>query len=213
MNVYQTDKDGYFVSATVAGEDPRNPGVFLVPKGCVLTPPPQVAVNEIAQWVGGAWQKRPDFRGTAYWLADGSHHIHDQIGPLPAGALLQKPLVVDKAAKLAALDAERRRLETLPIAGTQGAKTFVISRPEKINEFLMGGLQIALDPAPQASFSMLDDNGVEVEYTKTLMGQIISFINSTKQPALKRYDARKAAIENAKDAAELAAVDVDLMKP
>lgn len=128
-------------------------------------------------------------------------------------AELLRPLSVIKAEKLAALDAERKRLETLPITGNQGGKLFNISRPEKINEFLMGGLSIALDPSPAATFTMLDDNGVEVTYSKTLMGQIISFINASKQPALKRYNARKAAIEAARDAAELAAVDTDLTKP
>ena len=118
-----------------------------------------------------------------------------------------------KAAKLAGLDADRKRLETLPITGNQGGKLFTISRPEKINEFLMGGLQIALDPAPQASFSMLDDNGVEVTYSKALMGQIIAFINSSKQPALARYNARKAAIEAAKDKTGLDTIDTGLTKP
>lgn len=123
------------------------------------------------------------------------------------------PLPGIKAEKLAALDADRRRIETLPIAGNQGGKTFNISRPEKINEFLLGGLSIALDPAPQASFTMLDDNGVEVTYTKVLMGQIIAFTNNSKQSALKRYDARKKAIEDAQDAADLARVDTNLTKP
>lgn len=122
-------------------------------------------------------------------------------------------LALIKSEKLAALNTERRRIETLPIAGNQGGKTFNISRPEKINEFLLGGLSIALDPSPAATFTMLDDNGVEVTYSKALMGQIISFINASKQPALKRYDARKQAIEAAKDAAELARVDTDLTKP
>lgn len=90
---------------------------------------------------------------------------------------------------------------------------FSISRPEKVNEFLMGGLSIALDPSPAATFSMLDDNGVEVTYSKTLMGQIISFMNTAKQPALKRYAARKAAIEAARNKTELDAVDTDLTKP
>lgn len=125
----------------------------------------------------------------------------------------EDPLPALKAAKLAALDAERRRLEALPITGNQGGKLFNISRPEKINEFLMGGLSIALDPSPAASFTMLDDNGVEVTYSKVLMGQIISFMNSSKQPALKRYDARKVAIEAAKDKTELDAIDTDLTKP
>lgn len=118
-----------------------------------------------------------------------------------------------KAAKLAALDADRKRIETLPIQGNNGGTMFKISRPEKINEFLMGGLSIALDPSPAATFSMLDDLGVEVTYSKTLMGQIISSINASKQPALKRYYASKAAIEAAKDAADLAAVDTNLTKP
>lgn len=125
----------------------------------------------------------------------------------------QRPLSEAKSEKLAALAADRKRIETLPITGNQGGKTFKISRPEKVQEFLMGGLSIALDPSTAASFTMLDDNGVEVTYSKTLMGQIISFINASKQPALKRYNARKAAIEAARDAAELAAVDTDLTKP
>lgn len=118
-----------------------------------------------------------------------------------------------RTAKLAQLDADRKRLETLPITGNQGGKLFTISRPEKISEFLMGGLSIALDPSPNASFTMLDDNGVEVTYDKTLMGQLIKFISNSKAPALKRYNARKAAIEAARDAAELARVDTDLTKP
>ena len=115
-----------------------------------------------------------------------------------------------KAAKLAALDADRKRIETLPITGNQGGKLFNISRPEKLSEFLMGGLSIALDPSPAATFTMLDDNGVEVTYSKTLMGQIIKFISNSKAPALKRYDARKAAIEAAKDVAEADSVNTDL---
>ena len=129
------------------------------------------------------------------------------------GSLPPPPLSEVKATKLAQLDADRKRIETLPITGNQGGKLFNISRPEKINEFLMGGLSIALDPSPDATFTMLDDNGVEVTYSKTLMGQIISFMNSSKQPALKRYDARKAAIEAARNKTELDAVDTDLTKP
>lgn len=136
-----------------------------------------------------------------------------EVARLAAIAATPKTLEQVRTEKLAALDADRRRIETLPIAGNQGGKTFSISRPEKINEFLMGGLSVALDPSPQASFTMLDDNGVEVTYTKVLMGQIISFINSSKQPALKRYDARKKAIEDAQDAADLARIDTDLTKP
>lgn len=217
MIVYQTDDEGYFVGVTQADPDPKNAGGWLIPRGCVTTSPPAVGGNQAAKWDGSAWVLLPDLRGQKYWLADGSEHEITTRGiPLPPNAMSAKPpkpLAEVKAAKLAALDADRKRIETMPISGNQGGKLFSIARPEKLQEFLMGGLSIALDPSPAASFSMLDDNGVEVTYSKTLMGQIISFINASKQPALKRYDARKAAIETARDAAELAAIDTDLTRP
>lgn len=145
-------------------------------------------------------------------LSDKTVSVVD-LTPEEISAIPPFDLAAYKAEKITALNAERKRIETLPITGNQGGTQFKISRPEKISEFLMGGLAIALDPSPQASFTMLDDAGVEVTYSKTLMGQIISYINSSKLPALKRYDARKAAIEAAKDKTELDAVDVDLYKP
>lgn len=121
-----------------------------------------------------------------------------------------KSLAVAKAAKIAALDADRKRIETLPITGNQGGKTFHISRPEKVNEFLMGGLSIALGSSPAATFTMLDDNGVEIEYSKALMGSIIRVINSSKAPSLARYAARKAAVEAAATAAAVESVNANL---
>lgn len=134
-----------------------------------------------------------------------------EITDAEAAALL-RPLGIVKAEKLAALDADRKRIENLPIQGNNGGVLFKISRPEKVNEFLMGGIQIALDPSPAAKFSMLDDDGVAVEYTKVLMGQIIGFINSSKSPALARYAGRKAAIEAAASIAEAEAVNTNLME-
>lgn len=119
----------------------------------------------------------------------------------------------NKARKLAQLEASRKLIEATPITGNQSGTLFSISRPEKVNEFLMGGVSIALDSSPSASFSMLDDNGVSVSYDKVLMGQIISFMNTAKQPARARYAARKAAIEAARNKTELDAVDTDLTKP
>lgn len=172
------------------------------------------------------WQK-PDGGFAVTGIADpaadsAAHAAHlKTIGVIPPdwtvytvnAAPPPKPLTEVKAEKLAALEASRKKIETTPITGNQGGKLFSISRPEKVNEFLMGGLQIALDSSPAASFTMLDDNGVEVTYSKALMGQIISFMNTAKQPALARYAARKAAIEAASSAAAVDAVEVDLSKP
>lgn len=109
LTVYQTDADGYLIGSQQADPDPLTPGAYLVPGGCVGTPPPSLAANECAHWSGGAWSKRPDHRGTVYWLADGSEHTVTERGvALPVGALTTKPpkpLATLKSEKIAQIDA------------------------------------------------------------------------------------------------------------
>ncbi|KWO62545.1 DUF4376 domain-containing protein [Burkholderia territorii] len=53
---------------------------------------PQTGSNEIAVIVSGQWQVLPDFRGTTYWLADGSRHDITEIGEtVPAEGLTSPP--------------------------------------------------------------------------------------------------------------------------
>lgn len=59
MIVYQTDQTGIFVGTTTADESPLQPGVFLIPAGCVTDPPPALAANELARFVDGAWLVEP----------------------------------------------------------------------------------------------------------------------------------------------------------
>lgn len=92
MNVFQTDDDGYLIGTVAADPDPKTPGNWLIPRGCVGTAPPALAANECARWVAGAWQTLPDYRGTVYWLADGSRHeIAERGVTLPADALMTMP--------------------------------------------------------------------------------------------------------------------------
>jgi hypothetical protein len=55
MKVYQTSYDGYFVGEVIADESPLEPGVFLIPRGCVTYAPPETAANQRARFVNGAW--------------------------------------------------------------------------------------------------------------------------------------------------------------
>lgn len=53
--VYQTDAEGFLVSEVIADESPLEPGVFLIPAGCVEAKPPHTANGQRAQWIGDGW--------------------------------------------------------------------------------------------------------------------------------------------------------------
>ncbi len=54
---YQFDRAGLFLFETVSHESPLEPGVFLVPAGCTLTPPPaDVPADKWPRFTGNAWQ-------------------------------------------------------------------------------------------------------------------------------------------------------------
>lgn len=55
MDVYQTNRDGFFLGVTTADESPLEPGVFHIPSGCVTEPPPPVDEGQRARFAGGAW--------------------------------------------------------------------------------------------------------------------------------------------------------------
>lgn len=56
MNVYQLDRAGHFVCAVAADESPLEPGVFLVPAGCIKTPPPESwPADKWPRWNGARW--------------------------------------------------------------------------------------------------------------------------------------------------------------
>lgn len=50
--VSQLDAAGLFVCPAVADESPLEPGVFLLPAGCVMAPPPEVPISMRARWDG-----------------------------------------------------------------------------------------------------------------------------------------------------------------
>jgi hypothetical protein len=53
--VCQTDHDGYYVGLTVADESPLEPGVFLIPGGCIDTKPPELTENTRYKWNNNKW--------------------------------------------------------------------------------------------------------------------------------------------------------------
>jgi hypothetical protein len=56
MQAYQYDQAGLLSGETVADESPMEPGVYLLPANCTLTPPPaEVPDDKWPRWNGKAW--------------------------------------------------------------------------------------------------------------------------------------------------------------
>lgn len=54
--VYQLDEEGYFMAEAEADESPLEPGVYLVPGGCVENPPPKIKKEgQLQRFVGDRW--------------------------------------------------------------------------------------------------------------------------------------------------------------
>jgi len=52
--VYQLNQNGEYTGETIAHESPLEPGVYLIPGGCVETAPPETKEGQIAVW-DGVW--------------------------------------------------------------------------------------------------------------------------------------------------------------
>jgi hypothetical protein len=90
--VYQTSPQGLFIGITEADESPLEPGVFLIPGGCVETPPPLIPENKAAHWNGKAWQLVDYYQGlVVYSITTGQPLTINGMEPIPAGYTTAKP--------------------------------------------------------------------------------------------------------------------------
>lgn len=78
--VYQTDPAGVYLGPLDADESPLEPGVWLIPAGCVEIAPPGLDAGQAARWTGGAWVLVPDHRGETWWTAEGQAIVIREVG-------------------------------------------------------------------------------------------------------------------------------------
>lgn len=127
---YQCTADGYFVS-------PMEDGGYL-PNNATYVVPPDIEAGKWPRWTGEEWELVEDHRerggavpqpATEYWLPGDTHETPARTmskpGPLPAGALLEKPAAPEptpeeqqEAMKKQLTDAVQARLDAF--AQTRG---------------------------------------------------------------------------------------------
>lgn len=93
MEIHHYDRvTGEYLKAGTARQDPLDRGRYLIPAHATDIQPPATAANEAAVFTGGAWVKTPDFRGTSYWIADGTEQEIGELGEkVPSGATTTPP--------------------------------------------------------------------------------------------------------------------------
>ncbi|WP_273822681.1 hypothetical protein [Pseudomonas asplenii] len=90
--VYQTSPLGLFTGITEADESPLEAGVFLIPGGCVETPPPLIPDNKAAHWNGQEWSLVDYYQGLlVYSITTGETLTITGMGPIPSGYTMKKP--------------------------------------------------------------------------------------------------------------------------
>lgn len=91
--VYQTNHNGLYVGTVEAEESPLDPGVFLIPGGCVEVPPPvEIPEFKVARWDRKQWQLVDYFDGLiVYHTVTQSPRTLIGIDPIPNGYTLMKP--------------------------------------------------------------------------------------------------------------------------
>ncbi|MEB0090080.1 hypothetical protein RHM65_22210 [Pseudomonas sp. CCI4.2] len=90
--VYQTNHLGVYVGPIEAEPSPLEPEVFLIPGGCVTTPPPEAPEFKAACWSGKAWQLLDYFNGLiVYNTASREALTLSGPGAIPHGYTVKTP--------------------------------------------------------------------------------------------------------------------------
>ena len=90
--VYQTDHIGIFTGAVKADESPLEPGVFLIPGGCVEVAPPDIPEHKAAWWNGKVWQLVDYLGGIVVYRTDsGEPRTLEGFEPMPSGYTMKRP--------------------------------------------------------------------------------------------------------------------------
>lgn len=121
-----------------------------------------------------------------------------------------KTLQEAQAEKLAALETSRKYFENLRYGGNNNGTSFEITKPDIIQELIIGW--IAIKDNPVGTFTVRDDHGVEVTFTSTNLNLVMPMITGAKKQAIDKYWQRKAAIENAPNETALNAIETDLSR-
>lgn len=97
---YSYDENGIFTQTEICSPDPleseiKGEAVWLIPANATLIESPSAVEKHVRVFKSGAWVQVEDNRGVKYWLPGDTWQTEPRemkdLGPLPYGALLERP--------------------------------------------------------------------------------------------------------------------------
>ncbi|MBN3779908.1 DUF4376 domain-containing protein [Burkholderia sp. Ac-20345] len=179
---------------------------------------PDIGANEVAVILGGQWHVLSDFRGTTYWLADGSRHTITEIGAtVPADGLTSPPappapvaptLAQVQAQQAAMLQAAYSVAIQQPVSFTTAAgvtKAFDADvASQRVLQTATQGYDMA-GSVPDGFYWVAADN-TQVSLTLADLKGLYGAMLAQGWTAFQRLQARKAAISAATTTSDVQAV-------
>lgn len=104
MNIYNYNNSGVYLGVSEAMPNPLEVGEYLIPAKATTTAPPSVGVDEVAVFdtASDTWTIVENHIGKEGYLNDEPYTVME-LGALPLGFTVEKPLAVFKQEKLAEL--------------------------------------------------------------------------------------------------------------
>jgi len=215
MNIYNYDSETFeYLNSSVADEDPVDAGDFLIPAFATIVEPLSASADEVAVFdpSSNEWTLVPDFRGSEYWLADGSRHEINEVGvSLPQDALLAAPpqsLEDAKAEKLLQIDSEETLLVESGFDSDALGTTHRYSSDEKSQFNLVGSVVAAED----TNYKCADAAGESIYrfHTAAQIQQVLVDGKNVKLAAMEAAEIKRYQVGIAVSTAELDAIIISV---
>jgi hypothetical protein len=229
--VYQTNPQGLYVGPAEADESPLEPGVFMIPAGCVESPPP-VHIPELkaACWNGKAWQLVDYFEGlVVYSMTTCEPLTLTGTGAIPDGYTTLRPgpdqvwkngrWVDDLNAQLAKIHAAKTNAVNTGCADliVSGFTSNALGEPHRYQSTLedqvnLTGVVMSGLPSPWPCFDLAEEAPEKIfrEHSAAQLLQLGLHLVVFKQKAVQLADALKKALNQAladKDLAAMKAIE------
>lgn len=153
---YRYDKDGVYLRPQPRQENPEAKGTYLMPAHCTEIEPPKCEAPFVARWNGKEWEKIEDHRrhlneqgnyagGTPFWLPNEGDNYKSEprymttLGPLPEGAVTEKPEKTEKEKQKEELDktimTSKATLNSTDYRILKFMDKYILQNPEILEKF------------------------------------------------------------------------------